>query len=242
MTDFQAVQDAHWAEADAAHFAWTTRDPAFAPVEDALLEPHVATLAFPCLEVGCGEGTNLARLARHGTPVGIDRYPAKARFAASAVPTARVATADATALPFHDGAFASVLIRDLLHHLPEPRRATAEAARVLRPGGTLLVLEPNGANPLIALQGRLVPAEAALRTFRPSSVVDALAGLPLDAPAVTMAQGFPLRRLVLHHRFGVPALGRMRAGAQALALLERAIEAVVPRGRWSYTVVRARRR
>ena len=240
--DFQAVQDAHWAEADAAHFAWTTRDPAFAPIEDALLEPLVATLAFPCLEVGCGEGTNLARLARRGAPVGIDRYPAKARFAADAVPRARVAAADATALPFRDGAFASVLVRDLLHHLPEPRLATAEAARVLAPGGTLLLLEPNGANPLIALQGRLIPAEAALRTFRPSSVLDALAGLPLEPPETTMAAGFPLRRLALHHRFGLPALGRFGPSARALALVERAVEALVPRARWSYTVVRARRR
>jgi SAM-dependent methyltransferase len=158
------------------------------------------------------------------------------------VPAARIAAAVATALPFRDGAFASVLVRDLLHHLSEPRRATAEAARVLRPGGTLLVLEPNGANPLIALQGRLVPAEAALRTFRPASVVDALAGLPLEPPTITMAQGFPLRRLVLHHRFGVPALGRLRATARALALVEGAIESIVPRTRWSYAVVRARRR
>ena len=240
--DFQAVQDAHWAEADAAHFAWTTRDPGFAPVEDALLEPLVATLGFPCLEIGCGEGTNLARLARLGAPIGIDRYPAKARFAAAAVPRARVAAADATALPFRDGAFASVLVRDLLHHLPDPRRAMAEAVRVLAPGGTLLVLEPNGANPLIALQGRLIPAEAALRTFRPASVLDALVGLPLEPPRTTMASGFPLRRLVLHHRFGVPALGRWRPAGRALALLERAVESVVPTSRWSYTVVRARRR
>lgn len=240
--DFQAVQDAHWTEADAGHFAWTTCDPGFAPVEDALLDPLVATLAFPCLEVGCGEGTNLARLARRGAPTGIDRYPAKARFAARAVPAARVAAADATALPFRDGTFKSVLVRDLLHHLPAPRRATAEAVRVLAPGGTLLVVEPNGANPLIALQGRLVAAEAALRTFRPASVLDALAGLALEAPETTMAQGFPLRRLVLHHRFGVPRLGRWRPAARALALVERGLEAVLPHARWSYTVVRARRR
>jgi SAM-dependent methyltransferase len=240
--DFQTVQDAHWAEADAAHFAWTTREPAFAPVEDALLAPLVATLAPPCLEIGCGEGTNLARLARGGLVVGIDRYPAKARFAATAVPAARVATADATALPFPDGAFASVFIRDLLHHLSEPRRATAEAVRVLAPGGTLLVLEPNGANPLIALQGRLVAAEAALRTFRPACVTNALVGLPVDDLRTTMAQGFPLRRLVLHHRFGAPALGRWRASAAALAALERGIERLLPHSRWSYTVVRARRR
>ena len=239
--DFQTVQDAHWSEADAAHFAWTTLDPGFAPVEDALLEPLVSTLGFPCLEIGCGEGTNLVRLARHGAAVGIDRYPAKARFAARAVPRARVAAADATALPFRDGAFASVLVRDLLHHLPEPRRATTEAVRVLAPGGTLLVVEPNGANPLIALQGRLVAAEAALKTFRPASVAAALADLPLERVETTMAQAFPLRRLVLHHRFGLPALGRWGVTAGLLAGVERAVAALVPRSRWSYTVVRARR-
>jgi SAM-dependent methyltransferase len=241
-TDFQAVQDAHWAAADAAHFRWTTQDPGFAPVEDALLEPFVAAFASPCLEIGCGEGTNLARLARRGTPFGIDRYPAKARFAATAVPRARVATADATALPFRDGTFASVLVRDLLHHLPDPRRATAEAVRVLAPGGTLLLLEPNGANPLIALQGWLVPAEAALRAFRPASVSDALAGLPLEQAETTMVQGFPLRRLVLHHRFGLPVLGRWGASARFLAAVERVTERLIPRTRWAYTVVRARRR
>jgi SAM-dependent methyltransferase len=240
--DFQAVQDAHWAAADAEHFDWTTRDRAFAAVEDELLLPLVGTLPFPCLEIGCGEGTNLARLARFGTPVGIDRYRAKASFAARAVPAARAIAADATALPFRNGTFRSVFVRDLLHHLPEPRRATAEAARVLAPGGTLLVLEPNGANPLIALQGRVVPAEAALRTFRPASVQAALAGLPFDAVETDMAQGFPLRRLVLHHRMGFPALGRFAPTARLLAAVERLAEGLTPRDRWSYTVVRARRR
>jgi SAM-dependent methyltransferase len=239
---FQRAQDEHFAEADAAHFEWTTRDPGFAPIEDALLAPYLGTLAFPCLEMGCGEGTNLARLVRHGTPVGIDRYVEKARFAARAVPGARTLAADACALPFRDATFRAVLIRDLLHHLPEPRLATAEAARVLAPGGTLLVLEPNGRNPFIALQGRLVPAEARLRTFRPHTVLDALAGLPLDTPGVEMSQGFPLRRLALHYRFGGPALGRTRLGARRLAAAERAGERLLPRDRWSYTVVRTRRR
>jgi SAM-dependent methyltransferase len=239
---FQRAQDEHFAAADAAHFDWTTRDPGFAPIEDALLAPYVAALPFPCLEMGCGEGTNLARLVRYGTPVGIDRYVAKARFAARAVPGARALAADACALPFPAATFRSVLIRDLLHHLPEPRRATAEAARVLAPGGTLLLLEPNGANPFIALQGRLVAAEARLRTFRPQTVLDALAGLPLEAPCVEMAQGFPLRRLALHYRFGWPALGRTRLGARLLTATERAGERLLPRDRWSYTVVRAQRR
>jgi len=239
---FQRAQDEHFATADAAHFAWTTHDAGFAPVEDALLAPHLADLPFPCLEMGCGEGTNLARLVRHGLPVGIDRYVAKARFAARAVPGARVLAADACALPFRTASFRSVLVRDLLHHLPEPRLATAEAVRVLAPGGTLLVLEPNGRNPFIALQGRLIAAEARLRTFRPQTVLDALAGLPLEAPAVAMAQGFPLRRLALHYRFGWPALGRTRLGARLLVATELLGERLLPRDRWSYAVVRARRR
>jgi SAM-dependent methyltransferase len=240
---FQAAQDRQWEAADPAHFRWTTEDPAFAPVEDALLGPWLADLPSPCLEIGCGEGTNLARLVRRGRLVfGVDRYRAKASFAARAIPAARVAAADALALPFRDGVFAGVLIRDLLHHLPDPRRATAEAARVLAPGGLLVVLEPNGRNPLVALQARLVPAEAALRTFTPASVLAALAGLPLEPEETAMAQGLPLRRLLLHYRFGLPALGRPRLAARALEGLERIGARLLPRSRWSYTVVRARRR
>jgi len=232
----------HFAAADAAHFRWTTADPGFAPVEEALLAPRLAGLAAPCLEVGCGEGTNLVRLARRGRPFGIDRSVERVRFAAGAVPDARLATADACALPFRDGVFASVLIRDLLHHLGDPRRAAAEAVRVLVPGGTLLVIEPNGRNPLVALQARLVSAERRLTGFTVSSVLRALEGLPLAEPEVEMAQGFPLRRLVLHYRFGWPGLGRARTAARVLEGLERFGERLLPPRRWSYTVVRSRRR
>lgn len=242
MSDFRATQDAHFAAADVEHFHWTTSDAGFAPVEDALLRPCLDALPFPCLEMGCGEGGNLARLARRGRPTGIDRYAPKLTFAARVVPDARLAAADATALPFADGTFAGVLIRDLLHHLPDPRRATAEAVRVLRPGGVLVVLEPNGRNPFVALQTRLVPAEAQARSFTPASVRALFDGLPLDDVRVAMAQGFPLRRLVLHHRFGWPALGRSRAGAAVLARLEQMAEQLVPSSRWSYTTLRARRR
>ena len=231
-----------FAAPDAARFHWTTADPGFAPVEEALLAPRLGTLAFPCLEMGCGEGTNLVRLARRGRPFGIDRSFERARFAARAVPGAHLAAADAHALPFRDGVFASVLIRDLLHHVADPRRAAAEAVRVLAPGGTLLVLEPNGQNPLVALQARLVAAERRLRTFTPGSVLAALEGLPLVERVVEMAQGLPLRRLVLHYRFGWPALGRASSATRVLERLEELGERLLPRQRWSYTIVRSRRR
>jgi SAM-dependent methyltransferase len=241
-TTFQRTQDRYFAAADEARFHWTTTDPGYAPVEDALVLPWVAHLPFPCLEVGCGEGTNLARLVRRGTPFGIDRSPAKVHFAARAVPGARLATADALRLPFPDAAFAGVFVRDLFHHLSERQRAAAEAVRVLRPGGTLLVLEPNGSNPLVALHARLVAAERALRASSPESLLAVLADLPLDDVRVAMAQAFPLRRLVLHYRYGWPLLGRSTLGRGTLVRLERAVGRILPERRWAYTVVRARRR
>jgi demethylmenaquinone methyltransferase/2-methoxy-6-polyprenyl-1,4-benzoquinol methylase len=52
-----------------------------------------------------------------------------------------LAGADAVALPFRDGVFAAATISFGLRNVPERARALAELARVLAPGGRLLVLE-----------------------------------------------------------------------------------------------------
>ena len=50
--------------------------------------------------------------------------------------------ADAHALPFEDGAFAGIVMLDVLHHLERPVAFLREAARVLAPGGRLAMIEP----------------------------------------------------------------------------------------------------
>jgi SAM-dependent methyltransferase len=45
-------------------------------------------------------------------------------------------------LPFADGSFDTILLTDVLEHLPEPVRATCEAARILRSGGKLIIGVP----------------------------------------------------------------------------------------------------
>jgi SAM-dependent methyltransferase len=50
---------------------------------------------------------------------------------------------DATALEFADESFDAVTMFDVLEHIPDHERAVAEALRVLRPGGYLLVSAPN---------------------------------------------------------------------------------------------------
>src|SRR5215470_13063057 len=49
---------------------------------------------------------------------------------------------DATAMPFGDGSFDRVIAAEVLEHIPFDRRALAEIARVLRPGGLLAVTVP----------------------------------------------------------------------------------------------------
>jgi SAM-dependent methyltransferase len=52
------------------------------------------------------------------------------------------AAADAQCLPFREGCFDNLVCVDVLHHVERPRRFLAEAARVLRPLGRIILLEP----------------------------------------------------------------------------------------------------
>ncbi len=52
------------------------------------------------------------------------------------------AVADAQALPFADCSFGNIVMVDVLHHLAYPKRFLAEAQRVLRPSGRLVLIEP----------------------------------------------------------------------------------------------------
>jgi ubiquinone/menaquinone biosynthesis C-methylase UbiE len=103
------------------------------------------------LDDGCGTGAFLEFVRRRALPV--DRYlgvdvsrrmlaHAKRRLDASGADHVLV-QADACRLPFKAGSFDVVYARALLHHLPEPAQGVAEIARVLKPGGVAVVLDPN---------------------------------------------------------------------------------------------------
>jgi SAM-dependent methyltransferase len=53
--------------------------------------------------------------------------------------------ADATAIPEPDGSFDAILCTEVLEHVPEPIKVVGEIARLLRPGGRLILTAPLGA-------------------------------------------------------------------------------------------------
>ncbi len=67
------------------------------------------------------------------------------------LPSLNLVCGDIFALPFEGETFDLVVANSVLHHLPDVARATAEIARVLRPGGFYIGREPNFNNPLIRL-------------------------------------------------------------------------------------------
>ena len=120
------------------------------------------------LEIGAGTGLNLPHY-----PADLDRLvlaePGEAmggHIDLSRAPTgvqARLEPAPAEDLPFEDASFDTVVSTLVLCTVGDPRRAVAEVARVLRPGGRLLFLEHVRADPgwRQRLQRRSVRAWAA---------------------------------------------------------------------------------
>jgi SAM-dependent methyltransferase len=92
------------------------------------------------LEIGCGEGRVARDLRQRGHHVtAVDSSSTLTRYASQADPEGNYLAADATALPFADGAFDIVVAYNSLIDVEDMPAAVAEAARVLAPTGSLCV-------------------------------------------------------------------------------------------------------
>lgn len=88
------------------------------------------------LDIGCGVKPYRAMLTGVTRYIGIERPGTLSKSGVVDV------WADGLALPFAAASFDSVLCNEVLEHVPEPARLFAEAARVLKPGGTLVLTTP----------------------------------------------------------------------------------------------------
>jgi len=123
-----------WSHADGPDLGWL--------VEAAAPEP-----ADRAIDLGAGAGHAALALAPHVAEVAaIDPTPEMLEIAARLAGergitnvTSTVATADA--LPFPDAAFDIAISRFSIHHWPDPAHAFREIARVLRPGGRVVLID-----------------------------------------------------------------------------------------------------
>ena len=96
------------------------------------------------LDLGCAFGYGTRLLARHYQMDGLDASADYIHRARRAVPDARFTVGDAAHLPYGDAAFAAVVLLDVLEHVGDEQAVIAEVARVLRPGGVLVLSVPHG--------------------------------------------------------------------------------------------------
>jgi SAM-dependent methyltransferase len=88
----------------------------------------------PVLDIGCGPGRYVAALRPHRTVIAADLSFGMARVAGRPA-----LVADVAALPFADDSCGAVLAMHMLYHAPDPEAGIRELARVVAPGGTVLV-------------------------------------------------------------------------------------------------------
>jgi len=123
--------------------AETTREPA--PLAREEIHETVARILEPLprgrlLDVPAGEGALSARLARMGFQVqACDLYPEIFRVREIAIRRGDLSGA----LPYKDAEFQYVICLEGLEHIENPHQAIREFARVLAPGGHLIISVPN---------------------------------------------------------------------------------------------------
>jgi SAM-dependent methyltransferase len=110
-----------------------------------VLESALSRLGLPepteVLDIGCGTGGTLELLGRYGSVSGVDVNPRAVEWARRRG-LGEIQEAGAESLPYDDARFGLVTYLDVLEHVRDDEAALAEAARVTRPGGVLLITAP----------------------------------------------------------------------------------------------------
>lgn len=157
-----------------------------------LLEQAVEGVAAPrLLDCGCGTGSNLGLVGRYGHAFGFD-YTFSGLLAARGAGCRTVVQATAASMPYPAATFDVLTSFDMLQVLPDAVEAAAiaEMARVLKPGGTLVVNVAamrvlHGDHALLSEESRrYTRAELALKLTR--------AGFRIGSMTHTNAMLFPL--------------------------------------------------
>lgn len=171
---------------------------------------HVDTI-YPTgstvLEIGCGTGAQTLTLARQSPEakiVSVDVSATSLKVAEAACRSAGIENvsfreADIFALPFEEGSFDHVFVCFVLEHLAEPEQALANLKRIIRPGGTITVIEGDHGSayfcPDSALARRAIECQVTLQARSGGNANIGRKLYPLLAKA-----GFPPDRITVSPR------------------------------------------
>ncbi|QAY77656.1 metalloregulator ArsR/SmtB family transcription factor [Sphingosinicella sp. BN140058] len=130
----------HWDEIRSLHIAESEVE---AAIGRALADRPVGRL----VDVGTGTGRMISLFGREAQhALGVDRSPemlrlARVKLAEAGLTAAELRQGDMYALPLPAGSADTVILHQVLHFAQQPAAAVAEAARLLAPGGRLLVVD-----------------------------------------------------------------------------------------------------
>jgi ubiquinone/menaquinone biosynthesis C-methylase UbiE len=132
--DFTRFEHEGWERvADKYDSAWSSVTLQFIPY---LIKDARVSAGMSLLDVACGPGYVSAAAKKLGAiPTGVDFSEKMIAIARTALPPIAFIQADVQSLPFADGGFDCVLSNFGLLHLSHPKKACAEACRVLKSGG-----------------------------------------------------------------------------------------------------------
>jgi SAM-dependent methyltransferase len=203
------------------------------PEENYWFQRHVAAYRFAAsrvaglrvLDAGCGEGYGSQILASAAAEVlGVDLDRSIVRRAASRYARPAFEPADVLSLPYPNVSFGAVISLQVIEHLAQPHEFLGEVARVLEPGGLLILSTPN----------RLTFSRDGIRNpfhtfeFSPDDLRRALDG-PLEVAFLAgVSHGWRVRTFELLTRMPLPERLLSRPAPEWPGWLRTAVSRIIP--------------
>lgn len=152
------------------------------PTMERIVAAYLGRLSFPAgsltVEIGAGAGAVTRRIAARAAPahvIGFEPsagFVSEARDRATGLDNLSFQQANGAHLPLEDGAAQNVILHTVLTHVTNPEALLAEAARVLAPGGRLVVGDVDFSKASLA-NAPNDPLDVCAREFARTYVTDA---------------------------------------------------------------------